>query len=82
VKAPTRPSRSGQRYRHRSAGDPADAHRLNHLFARATGQPLERIEEDTHRNFWLDADAAVRYGLAGKIIERVDELDRATPRSA
>ncbi|MDQ2670525.1 MAG: ATP-dependent Clp protease proteolytic subunit [Gemmatimonadota bacterium] len=49
--------------------------RLNRLFARATGQPLERIEEDTHRNFWLDAEAAVRYGLVGKIIERAGELE-------
>jgi ATP-dependent Clp protease protease subunit len=50
--------------------------RLNRIFARETGQPLERIEEDTHRNFWLDATAAVRYGLVGRVVERVDELDR------
>jgi len=49
--------------------------RLNRIFARETGQPLERIEEDTHRNFWLDASAAVRYGLVGKVIERVTELE-------
>ena len=49
--------------------------RLNRIFARETGQPLERIEEDTHRNFWLDASAAVRYGLVGKIVERVTELE-------
>lgn len=49
--------------------------RLNRLFAKATGQPLERIEEDTRRNFWLDAEAAVRYGLVGKIIERIDQLE-------
>ena len=48
--------------------------RLNRIFARETGQPLERIEEDTHRNFWLGAEAALRYGLVGRIIERVDEL--------
>ncbi|HEX6536994.1 MAG TPA: ATP-dependent Clp protease proteolytic subunit [Gemmatimonadaceae bacterium] len=51
--------------------------RLNRLFSRATGQPLERIEEDTHRNFWLDAETAVRYGLAGKVITRWDELPGA-----
>ena len=45
--------------------------RLNRIFARETGQPLERIEEDTHRNFWLGAEAALRYGLVGRIIERV-----------
>ena len=49
--------------------------RLNRIFAKATGQPLERIEEDTHRNFWLDAEAAVRYGLAGKIVQHQGELD-------
>jgi ATP-dependent Clp protease, protease subunit len=49
--------------------------RLNRIFARETGQPLERIEEDTHRNFWLGAEAALRYGLVGRIIERVTDLD-------
>jgi ATP-dependent Clp protease protease subunit len=49
--------------------------RLNRIFSRETGQPLERIEEDTHRNFWLGAEAAVRYGLVGRIIERATDLD-------
>jgi ATP-dependent Clp protease protease subunit len=49
--------------------------RLNRIFARETGQPLERIEEDTHRNFWLDAEAAVKYGLVGKIVERLDQVN-------
>jgi ATP-dependent Clp protease protease subunit len=49
--------------------------RLNRIFARETGQPLERIEEDTHRNFWLGAEAAVRYGLVGRIISQASELD-------
>jgi ATP-dependent Clp protease protease subunit len=48
--------------------------RLNRIFARETGQSLERIEEDTHRNFWLDADAAVKYGIVGKIIKEAAEL--------
>lgn len=48
--------------------------RLNHIFARETGQTLERIQEDTHRNFWLDAHAAVKYGLVGKVVEKFDEL--------
>jgi ATP-dependent Clp protease, protease subunit len=49
--------------------------RLNRIFARETGQPLERIEEDTHRNFWLGAEAALRYGLVGRIIEHSSELE-------
>lgn len=48
--------------------------RLNRILARETGQPLERIENDTRRNFWLSAEAAVEYGLAGRIIQNADEL--------
>ena len=48
--------------------------RINRIFARETGQPFERIESDTHRNFWLDANAAKEYGLVGKIINDMDEL--------
>jgi ATP-dependent Clp protease, protease subunit len=49
--------------------------RLNKIFARETGQPLSRIEDDTHRNFWLGADEAREYGIVGKVIERYEELD-------
>ena len=49
--------------------------RLNRIFSRATGQPLERIEEDTHRNFWLDAESALRYGLVGRIVQEASELE-------
>jgi ATP-dependent Clp protease protease subunit len=49
--------------------------RVNRIVARETGQPLERIEEDTHRNFWLGAEAAVRYGLVGRIITHASELE-------
>lgn len=51
--------------------------RLNRIFAKATGQSLERIQDDTVRNFWLDAESAVKYGLAGRIIERQAELEAA-----
>ena len=49
--------------------------RLNRIFARETGQPIERIEDDTLRNFWLDAEQAKEYGLVGKIIGKQSELD-------
>ena len=48
--------------------------RLNRVFAEQTGQPLEKIQEDTHRNFWLSAAEAVEYGLVGQIIENRREL--------
>ena len=48
--------------------------RLNRVFARQTGQTLERIEEDTHRNFWLTADEAIAYGIVGRIIQSQSDL--------
>ncbi|PAP78149.1 ATP-dependent Clp protease proteolytic subunit [Rubrivirga marina] len=48
--------------------------RLTQIFARQTGQPVERIREDTRRNFWLDAEAAVEYGLVGRIVESASEM--------
>jgi len=49
--------------------------RLNRIFARETGQTIERIEDDTTRNFWLDAEQAREYGLVGKVISTQAELD-------
>lgn len=48
--------------------------RLNEIFARQTGQSIEKVEEDTDRNFWMSAVQAKEYGLVGQIIESVDEL--------
>lgn len=48
--------------------------RLNQIFARETGQSVAKIEDDTHRNFWLGAEEAVAYGLVGKIIAGQGEL--------
>jgi ATP-dependent Clp protease protease subunit len=48
--------------------------RLNEIFAKETGQSVERIEEDTTRNFWLDAEQAKTYGLVGKIIAKQSDL--------
>lgn len=43
--------------------------RLNELLVKHTGQPLERIERDTDRNFFMSPGDAVDYGLIDKIYE-------------
>ncbi len=48
--------------------------RLNQIFAEATGQPLEKIERDTDRNHWMNAEEAREYGLVGHIVQRADQL--------
>ena len=42
---------------------------LNDILAKSTGQPLEVIERDTDRDFYLDAKAAVEYGLIDQVLE-------------
>jgi len=48
--------------------------RINAIIAERTGQPLERVEQDTDRDYWMSASESVEYGLVGKIIESIDEL--------
>ena len=42
---------------------------VNEILSRHTGQPLERIERDTDRNFWMSAQKAKEYGLIDQVIE-------------
>lgn len=44
---------------------------LNQILADASGQPLERINRDTDRDFYLNAQEAIAYGLADKIVEKI-----------
>ncbi|KGM35333.1 ATP-dependent Clp protease proteolytic subunit [Inquilinus limosus] len=47
--------------------------RLNEIISRETGQPLEKVERDTDRNYWMSAEEAKDYGLVGKIIETIKD---------
>ncbi len=44
--------------------------RLNEALARNTGQPLEKIAEDTERDFFMSPHDAMEYGLIDQVIER------------
>lgn len=48
--------------------------RINAIIAERTGQPLERVERDTDRDYWMSAEESVEYGLVGKIINNLDEI--------
>ena len=37
-------------------------------------QPLEKVERDTDRNYWMSAVEAVAYGMVGRIISSVTDL--------
>ncbi|MDI4497821.1 ATP-dependent Clp endopeptidase proteolytic subunit ClpP [Moraxella nonliquefaciens] len=44
--------------------------RLNAILAERTGQPLEKIERDVERDYWLDAFEANEYGLVDAVLEK------------
>jgi ATP-dependent Clp protease protease subunit len=43
---------------------------LNKILAERTGQPLEKIERDTDRDYFLEADEAKNYGLVDQVIAK------------
>ncbi|HNW31106.1 MAG TPA: ATP-dependent Clp endopeptidase proteolytic subunit ClpP [Caldisericia bacterium] len=44
---------------------------VNEILARHTGQPLDKIQADTERDFFMESQEAVEYGLVDKVIESV-----------
>ncbi len=46
--------------------------RLNKILVKHTGQPLERIEKDTDRDFYLTAEEAKEYGVIDEVIKTKD----------
>ncbi len=49
--------------------------RINKLISDETGQPLEKVEKDTDRDFWMGAPEAVEYGLISRVVSRRAEFE-------
>lgn len=47
--------------------------RLNNIISHHTGQPMERVQQDTDRDFFMSGEEAKEYGLIDKILERPPE---------
>ena len=52
---------------------------LEEILARHTGQPLERIHADTDRDFVIEAEAALEYGIIDEVISARNSADRTGP---
>jgi len=48
--------------------------RVNRMIAEETGQPVDKIVKDTQRNFWMNAEEAVEYGIVSRIIKNTSEV--------
>lgn len=45
---------------------------MNRILADASGKPIEKIQQDTDRDFYLNAEEAIEYGLVDKIVDSLD----------
>lgn len=50
--------------------------RLYDIYAKATGQPKEKIAKDCDRNYWMDEKQMLAYGLVDGVLERMPETAR------
>jgi len=50
---------------------------LNNILAERTGQPLERIERDTDRDFYMTAQTAMEYGLIDNVLNPTEKGELA-----
>jgi ATP-dependent Clp protease protease subunit len=48
--------------------------RINKLIAEETGQPMDKVEKDTDRDYWMSAEEAQGYGLIARIVSRREEM--------
>jgi ATP-dependent Clp protease protease subunit len=48
--------------------------RINRLIADETQQPIEKVQRDTDRDYWMNAEEAVAYGLLSRVIKTRSEL--------
>ena len=48
--------------------------KINSLIAEETGLPPDQVEKDTDRDYWMNAEEAVKYGLISRVIKNRDEL--------
>ncbi|UZV49600.1 ATP-dependent Clp protease proteolytic subunit [Treponema pallidum] len=50
--------------------------KLNALIASETGVSLDKVAQDTNRDYWLDASQALEYGLISNLIEKRADLPK------
>ncbi len=48
--------------------------KINKLISEETGRPVEKVEKETDRDYWMNADEAIDYGLVSKIVKTRSEL--------
>jgi ATP-dependent Clp protease protease subunit len=53
--------------------------RLNHILAKHTGQPVDKIKHDTDRDNFMDGKEAIEYGIVDRVLEKRAEVSAPVP---
>ena len=48
--------------------------KINTLLSKECNQPFEKVEEDTTRDYWMNSEECLEYGLISKIVTKIDEV--------
>jgi ATP-dependent Clp protease, protease subunit len=48
--------------------------RINKLLADETGQPIDKVRQDSDRNFWMSSEEALKYGVISRIVTSAAEI--------
>ena len=48
--------------------------RLNEILAEETGQKIDKVKDDTNRDYWFSADEAIAYGMVAKTVNKLNQI--------
>jgi ATP-dependent Clp protease protease subunit len=48
--------------------------KINEMLAKECGQDLKKVEDDTSRDYWMNSEEALKYGLISKIVKTANDL--------
>ena len=48
--------------------------KINELISQESGKPVEKVQKDTDRDFWMNAEEAKEYGLVNAVITKRAEM--------
>jgi ATP-dependent Clp protease protease subunit len=49
--------------------------RINKIISEETGRPLEQVQKDTDRDYWMSVEEAIEYGIVNKTIKSISDLE-------
>ena len=49
--------------------------RINKIISEETGRPLDQVENDTDRDYWMSVEEAIDYGIVSKVVNSINDIN-------